>query len=87
MKTESERVKLTPGELDAMMPPGEYVHTFMQSGSAILIGCDWKRADILKAAADGVAELSGEQATAMKHGAVVWDKDKQPVFVATIPTI
>jgi len=80
-----KRVKLTSDELDEMMPPGEYVHTFMQANGPglMLLGADWKRDEILKAAANG-AELSGEAATRMKHGAVVWNEDKQPVFVATI---
>jgi len=77
-----ERVKLSPEELDAMMPPGEYVHTIMQGGP-VLIGADWKRSEIIEAARRG-AELSGEAATAMKHGAVVWDNDGDPVFVETI---
>jgi hypothetical protein len=49
----------------------------------MLLGADWKRDEILKAAANG-AELSGEAATRMKHGAVVWSQDKQPIFVETI---
>ncbi len=79
-----ERVKLSPEELDAMMPEGEQVHTFMQGGFT-LIGADWDRASILKAAKENGAELSGEQATAMKHGAVTWKEDGSPVFIETLP--
>jgi len=32
-------------------------------------------------------ELSGDQATAMKHGAVTWTEDGSPVFIETLPNI
>jgi hypothetical protein len=79
-----DRIVLTPEQLDAMMPPGERVHTFMQGGPAI-IGCDRDRSEILKAARERGAELSGKAATSMKHGAVIWAEDRTPVFVATLP--
>lgn len=85
MKTETERVQLTPEQLDAMMPEGEYVHTFVQAGQ-MLLGADWKRAEILAAAREHGAELSGEQATAMKHGAVILEPKRGAVFIATNPT-
>lgn len=81
--TSQERKKLTPQELDAMMPAGEYVHTFMQGGNNLLIGCDMKRSEILSQAIEGV-ELSGETATAMKHGTVLFRKGKVPIFVETV---
>ena len=81
----NERVKLTPEELDALMPEGEFVHTFIQpNNSPVLLGADWSRKQIIEAARKDGAELSGEQATAMLHGALVWD-GKTPVFVATKP--
>lgn len=79
-----DRVKLTSEQLDAMMPPGQRVHTFKQGGLAI-IGCDLDRSEILKAASERGAELSGNVATSMKHGAVIWDEHKTPVFVETLP--
>lgn len=82
MKTE-ERVKLTPEQLDAIMAEGEQVHTFMQSKCGILLGADWDRSEILKAATQRGAELSGKAATKAKHGAVVWHEDGTPVFVET----
>lgn len=74
--------KLTPEELDALMPEGDMVHTFMNPTASMLIGADWKRSKILEAAKKR-CELSGEQATAMKHGAVIWNEDNQPVFIET----
>jgi hypothetical protein len=85
---ELEKVKLTPSEVDAMMPPGEMVHTFMQAGNGPLLGADWERRAILSAAEMGGAELAGESATAMKHGIVVWTKSggrDVPLFVASLP--
>ena len=77
-----ERVQLTLEQLDAMMPEGDKVHTFIQSRTGILFGADWDRSDLLKEAERG-AELSGESATKMGHGAVVWREDGTPVFVET----
>ena len=82
--TGSERVTLTPEQLDAMMPPGEEVHTFMQAGYAIL-GAHWNRKEILDAARKNGAELSGDAATKMRHGAVTWDDEKRAVFIETAP--
>lgn len=82
MDMEEERTYLSRKEVDGKMVPGESVHTFKEGGSA-LIGCDWKREDILKLIDEGnKAELSGEKATAMNHGVVVWD-GQSPLFCAT----
>lgn len=77
----SNPIKITAEQLDAIMPPGEYVHTFMQAGMT-LFGADWRRSEILELAHS--AELAGPQATAMNHGALVW-QGKQPIFVETDP--
>jgi len=79
-----ERVKLSPEDLDKMMPEGDQVHTYMQGGFT-LIGADLDRLEVLKAATEYGCELSGDQATAMKHGAVTWTEDGSPVFIETLP--
>jgi len=79
----SDRVYLSREEVDSKLIEGEYVHTFKQGGLALL-GCDWKRDDILKLVDNGnKAELSGEMATNMGHGIVVWDGDS-PLFCETV---
>lgn len=86
MSDDTEIVKLTPEELDAMMPPGENVHTFLQAGP-ILLGADWARGEILQCARRRPAELAGKEATGMKHGAVVWqllEGRETPVFIETL---
>lgn len=82
---DQEIVKITPEELDALMPEGDQVHTYIQAGFT-LIGGDWERASILKKAKEYGAELAGEHAAAMGHGAAFYRKDGSPVFVATKPT-
>lgn len=67
-----DRVKLTADEAIAMLPDGEMLHTFRSPGANILLGCDWARDEIIDLLRTGEPELSGEQATAMKHGLVVW---------------
>jgi hypothetical protein len=68
--------------MDALMPPGDMVHTLMQAGPTLL-GCDVPRAGLLPYAEKGYVELAGEEATARKHGIVVVEPGGIPVFVAT----
>ena len=79
-----KRTKLTPSQLDALMPAGTEVHTFRNPGPNLLLGADWSRTEILAAAAKHGAELSGETATAAEHGAVLRD-DLGLLFIATDP--
>jgi hypothetical protein len=76
-----DRKPLSRDDVDKLLAPGDRVHTFKQAGP-VLVGCDWDREDLLAQAERGGAELAGEQATAMKHGVVVWD-GKVPTFCAT----
>ena len=78
---EDERKYLSVAELDEMMTKGKDVHTFVNP-NGMLLGCDMRREKILKIARDNIAELSGEMATRMDHGALVWD-GKKPIFVET----
>lgn len=82
-KTEPDRVFLTR-QADALMPPGEYVHTLLQSrGSGLLfVGADRLRSDILAWADLGQVELAGEIATKMDHGIAAHDAGRT-YFVAT----
>jgi hypothetical protein len=75
------RVVLGVDEADALMAEGEQVHTFMQSGPA-LIGCDISRGTLLKRFRERGVELAGPAATAMKHGLVYFEGGRG-VFVAT----
>lgn len=73
---------LTPEELDSIMPPGELVHTLIGGGFTV-IGCEMERTKILQLAREHGAELAGETATAMKHGAAIYDPSGRPTFVET----
>lgn len=79
--TDEERVPLAYDEAVAMLPDGDYVHTFLGGGMA-LIGADWKREDILTLLQAGKPELSGSNATALGHGIVAWSRN-QPIFIET----
>lgn len=86
-KTKPARRKLTAGELDSLMPPGERVHTFLSaSPSFALLGCGMDRGDILALVELGGAELAGGVAASMSHGAVVYDESNRPLFIETLPT-
>lgn len=75
-----ERVFLTSEQAEAMLPNGDYIHTF-RSGTGILLGADWKREKILEAIKTYKPELSGKLATSMDHGIVLFDPDA--LFIAT----
>lgn len=79
-----DSIPLTPELLDALMPPGEYVHTLVSTDDGTLLGADWKRSEILEAAAARGIERSGQMARAMNHAAAIRNELNTPVFVATI---
>ena len=81
MADEAERKTLTIEEADALMASGPEVHTFRQAGPA-LVGCDWKRSDLLALMKKYPPELSGPAATSAKHGLALID-DHGPLFIAT----
>lgn len=76
-----ERVYLNYEQAAAMLPDGDTIHAFRNSGG-ILVGADWDRASVLEALRTGRPELAGEQATSMDHGLVAWD-EHGPVFFET----
>ena len=73
---------LTTDEALAMLPDGDYVHTFR--GQHIPVGADWLREDIIKALRENQVELSGPITTGMGYGMCFCDKYGW-VFVATRP--
>lgn len=65
-----------------MLPDGEYVHTFRNPGPSMMVGADHRRSELLDKMKRSDLELSGEFATAMKHGLVLFD-ETGPLFIAT----
>ena len=76
-----ERVFLTTEAAEAMLRDGEVIHTF-RSAPGIVIGADMDRIKLVEAFKKYPPELSGEAATAMKHGIVIQD-DHGYLFVET----
>jgi hypothetical protein len=78
----NERKIFTKYEADILMKPGEYVHTFKNSIPGVMLGCDMKRSEILKAVH---FEKAGDNASRMGHGLVAWmsEKDGDFIFVET----
>ena len=79
---ENDRIFLNRNKVDELLKPGEFVHTFVQAGP-VLVGADWKRSELLEMVEKNTAELSGDQASSMHHGVVIWN-GKQPVFCETV---
>ena len=66
---------VTHEEAVALLPDGEYVHTIVNNGCA-MVGADWSREDILKELhSKEVIELTGEHARSMGHGICAYNKD------------
>lgn len=76
-----ERKPLSAEEAAAMLPDGEWIHTFMNP-AGMMLGADWARGDVIEMFQRCGVELSGKMATAMKHGLVSVDEGKA-VFVQT----
>jgi len=74
--------KLTFDAAVALLPDGEYIHTFRNPGG-MLLGADLPRDSILEIIKENGAELSGELATRMGHGLAVYDG--KWLFIATNP--
>ena len=82
MNKEEKKRTLTLDELDAIMTPGDLVHTFIGGGICIL-GCEMEREEILRLAKEYGAELAGPGASSMGHGAAVYNEAGMPTFVET----
>ena len=70
-----ERKFITADQAIELLPEGEYIHTFRQSGLA-LIGADWLREEIIELIRKSdCLELTGERARSMDHGLAIYDHD------------
>jgi hypothetical protein len=70
MTEQSERVFLTAEQAIAMLPDGDTIHTFRSTGFALL-GCDFRRDEVLAIIERGKCELAGDIATGMGHGLAI----------------
>jgi hypothetical protein len=77
-----EIILLSYDEAVALLPEGETIHTFLDSGLA-LIGADWDREDVLKLLREtDRREVTGPAAQAMSHGMAAY-RPTGPVFIET----
>jgi hypothetical protein len=77
-----EAILLTYDEAVALLPEGERIHTFLDSGIAIL-GADWDREQVLALlATTDRREVTGSAAQSMGHGLAAF-RDGEPVFIET----
>lgn len=75
-------VTLTADDAIAMLPDGDYVHTFLGS-----VGADWSREEAIDSLRKSKhIGLSGAIMTAMDHGVCFWrgsDENGRWIFMAT----
>ena len=68
---------LTKEEAISVLPQGESIHTFYNTGFG-LVGADWSREDIIdKIQKSDIIELTGALARGMNHGICAYDKDSK----------
>jgi hypothetical protein len=78
-------ILLSYEEAVALLPDGDRVHTFLDSGIA-LVGADWDRADILSLLERTERrEVTGPAAQGFGHGLAAFREDGTPVFIKTRP--
>jgi len=76
---------LTYDQSVALLPDGDRVHTFLDSGIALL-GIDWDRDQVLALLrTTGRREVTGPAAQSMHHGLAAYRPDGVPVFIETRP--
>lgn len=79
----SERVVLTTEQAKAMLPDKEYVHTF-RCAPNILIGAEWRKAELETEIDKCRCELAGPLASEMGHGLAIFTAEGH-LFVETKP--
>lgn len=78
-----EHVTFSVDEALAMLPDGEWVHTFR--GHSLMIEADWPRPKIVELITRlGGAKISHGMAARLNHGIVV--DDGRPIYIETRPT-
>lgn len=77
---EDKPIIITPEEAEACFPEGDYIHNFADGGM-IMLGCDYDRADAIKALKDAVQiEIGGPGCKSMRHPIVVWSNETRYTF-------
>ena len=81
-----ERLFLTEEAAINILPDGEQIHTFRNSGF-MLLGADWDREDIIQEIRKADSrEITGKMARGLKHGLCLWNEgcmQSDALFVET----
>jgi hypothetical protein len=82
----SEQIILTPEEAETLLVEGETVHNYANPGPGMFVGCDYERADAVKAIHGALQlEIAGEHCKRMKHALAVWTSKTRCTFFETDP--
>jgi hypothetical protein len=85
--SDDEKVIITPEEAESLLVAGPLVHNFMV-GPAMLLGCDYKRADAIEALKKATEiEIAGPIAKDMKHPIAVRQGDQVSFFEADMDKV
>lgn len=81
-----EKIILTPDKAESILVEGERVHSYANPGPGMFIGCDYDRADAIKAIHSALQlEIGGEYCKRMKHALCAWTSKTRVVFFETDP--
>lgn len=78
-----QKIILTKERAIALIGKRKQIHTFVNPGAGLMMGCDHSRKSILKDIEDAEQiEIGGQSYKNMGHGLVIWQKGKnRPLFV------
>ena len=75
-----DKMIITPEDAEGLLPEGDTVHNFIQSGNTFL-GCDFGRDAAVKAFKNAsLIEIGGPACKRMRHPIVVWEPDNRYSF-------
>jgi hypothetical protein len=81
-----EKITLTPEEAESILVEGENVHNYANPAPGMFVGCDYERADAIKAIRAALQlEIGGDHCKRMKHALVVWTSETRVLFFQTDP--
>lgn len=66
-----EKKFITPAEAISLLNEGEFIHTFREL-KGMLIGCDYKRDDLIEILNNCKVELAGKNAKKIGHGIAIY---------------
>lgn len=87
--SDDDKLIISADEAESLLADGTYIHNFVNPAVGMLIGCDYDRADAIKAFKSALRiEIGGDGCKSMKHPICVWEsKDRNSFFEADMDKV